>query len=203
MQSASTTRPCRAQRSRLPESRPTVPQPDRARRHPPGQGGWLPLQPRALGTIDVTCFNMAASQKFCNVRRNGQAALVVDDIGLADPWRVHLLEIRGTADAITAPADPRARTTRRRSESIARGSSASASKSPRTNPPDLAHDPEHSLSHDDPQQPAPHQARHSQARTAGGGDTDHRTWPKRGGSPRSSPPISIQRHSAALCTRPF
>ena len=70
------------------------------------------------GTIDVTGFNMAASQKFRNVRRNGQAALVVDDIASADPWRVDFLEIRGTADAITAPADPQARTTRRRSESI-------------------------------------------------------------------------------------
>ena len=56
-----------------------------------------------LGTIDVSGFNMAASQKFRNVRRNGQAALVVDDIASADPWRVRFLEIRGTADAIAAP----------------------------------------------------------------------------------------------------
>jgi len=56
-----------------------------------------------LGTIDVAGFNMAASQKFRNVRRNGQAALVVDDIASADPWRVRFLEIRGTADAIAAP----------------------------------------------------------------------------------------------------
>jgi pyridoxamine 5'-phosphate oxidase family protein len=40
-----------------------------------------------LGTIDVSGFNMAASQKFRNVRRNGQAALVVDDIASAGPWR--------------------------------------------------------------------------------------------------------------------
>jgi pyridoxamine 5'-phosphate oxidase family protein len=56
-----------------------------------------------LGPIDVSGFNMAASQKFRNVRRNGQAALVVDDIASADPWRVRFLEIRGTADAIAAP----------------------------------------------------------------------------------------------------
>lgn len=56
-----------------------------------------------LGTIDVSGFNMAASQKFRNVRRNGQAALVVDDIASVDPWRVRFLEIRGTADAIAAP----------------------------------------------------------------------------------------------------
>ena len=46
---------------------------------------------------------MGASQKFRNVRRNGQAALVVDDIASADPWRVRFLEIRGTADAIASP----------------------------------------------------------------------------------------------------
>ena len=56
-----------------------------------------------LGTIDVTGFNMAASQKFRNVRRNGRAALVVDDIASASPWRVRFLEIRGTAEAIPAP----------------------------------------------------------------------------------------------------
>ena len=56
-----------------------------------------------LGTIDVTGFNMAASQKFRNVRRNGRAALVVDDIASANPWRVRFLEIRGTAHAIPAP----------------------------------------------------------------------------------------------------
>lgn len=57
----------------------------------------------ALGTIDVTGFTMTTSQKFRNVRRNGQAALVVDDIASEDPWRVRFLEIRGTADAIPAP----------------------------------------------------------------------------------------------------
>ncbi len=55
-----------------------------------------------LDTIEVTGFNLAASQKFRNIRRNGQAALVVDDIASADPWRVRFLEIRGTADAIAA-----------------------------------------------------------------------------------------------------
>ena len=53
-----------------------------------------------LGTIDVTGFNLTSSQKFRNVRRNGQAALVVDDITSTDPWRVRFLEIRGTAEAV-------------------------------------------------------------------------------------------------------
>ena len=57
-----------------------------------------------LGTIDVTGFNMATSQKFRNVRRNGQAALVVDDIASASLWRVRFLEVQGTAKAIPAPS---------------------------------------------------------------------------------------------------
>jgi pyridoxamine 5'-phosphate oxidase family protein len=56
-----------------------------------------------LGTIDVTGFNMATSRKFRNVRRNGRAALVVDDIASASPWRVRILQIRGTAEAIPDP----------------------------------------------------------------------------------------------------
>jgi pyridoxamine 5'-phosphate oxidase family protein len=59
----------------------------------------------SLGTIDVTGFNLTSSQKFRNVTRNGQAALVVDDIVSTDPWRVRFLEVRGRAEAIAAP-DP-------------------------------------------------------------------------------------------------
>jgi pyridoxamine 5'-phosphate oxidase family protein len=57
------------------------------------------------GTIDIGGFNMAASRKFRNVAENGRAAFVVDDIASIDPWRVRCLEIRGDAEAITAPAD--------------------------------------------------------------------------------------------------
>ena len=59
-----------------------------------------------LGTIDVTGFNLAQSQKFRNVSRNGQAALVVDDIVSRQPWRVRFLEIRGTAEALPAAPEP-------------------------------------------------------------------------------------------------
>lgn len=55
------------------------------------------------GTIDIGGFNMAASRKFRNVAENGRAAFVVDDIASIDPWRVRCLEIRGDAEAITAP----------------------------------------------------------------------------------------------------
>jgi pyridoxamine 5'-phosphate oxidase family protein len=58
-----------------------------------------------LGTIDVTGFNLTSSQKFRNVSRNGHAALVIDDIVSVDPWRVRFLEIRGTADALTAASE--------------------------------------------------------------------------------------------------
>ena len=58
-----------------------------------------------LGTIDVTGFNLASSQKFRNVRRNGQAAFVVDDIMSTDPWRVRFLEIRGRAEALDDDTD--------------------------------------------------------------------------------------------------
>jgi len=58
-----------------------------------------------LGTIDVTGFNLTSSQKFRNVGRNGQAALVVDDIMSTDPWRVRFLEVRGTAEALGDDTD--------------------------------------------------------------------------------------------------
>jgi pyridoxamine 5'-phosphate oxidase family protein len=57
------------------------------------------------GTIDIGGFNMAASRKFRNVAASGRAAFVVDDIASVDPWRVRCVEIRGPAEAITAPAD--------------------------------------------------------------------------------------------------
>jgi len=55
------------------------------------------------GTIDIGGLAMSRSQKFRNVARNGQAAIVVDDIVSTDPWRVRFLEIRGAAEAIDGP----------------------------------------------------------------------------------------------------
>jgi len=57
------------------------------------------------GSIDVTGFNMSASQKYRNVSRDGRAALIVDDIASRQPWRVRFLEIRGTAEAVPGPQD--------------------------------------------------------------------------------------------------
>jgi pyridoxamine 5'-phosphate oxidase family protein len=79
-----------------------------------GPGGRLQNNPvgfrvnTAAGTIDIGGFKMGASQKFRNVRANGQAAFVVDDLVSVDPWTVRGLEIRGHAEALTgvAPSQP-------------------------------------------------------------------------------------------------
>jgi pyridoxamine 5'-phosphate oxidase family protein len=63
----------------------------------------------ALGTIDIGGHDMAASQKFRNVRHRPQVAFVVDDIVSFQPWRVRCLEIRGRAEALDAPTDSAAR----------------------------------------------------------------------------------------------
>jgi pyridoxamine 5'-phosphate oxidase family protein len=60
-------------------------------------------------TIDISGHDMAASQKFRNVRQGSKVALVVDDIASVQPWRVRCLEIRGRAEAIAAPHDSGAR----------------------------------------------------------------------------------------------
>jgi pyridoxamine 5'-phosphate oxidase family protein len=63
----------------------------------------------ATRTIDIGGHNMAASQKFRNVRNGSRAALVVDDIASTQPWQVRCLEIRGHAEAISEPSDSAAR----------------------------------------------------------------------------------------------
>jgi pyridoxamine 5'-phosphate oxidase family protein len=63
----------------------------------------------ATHTIDIGGHNMAASQKFRNVRNGSRVALVVDDIASVQPWRVRCLEIRGYAEAISEPSDSAAR----------------------------------------------------------------------------------------------
>jgi len=58
------------------------------------------------GTIDIGGWNMAASQKFRNVRANGRVAFVVDDLVTVQPWVVRGLEIRGRAEALTDAEPP-------------------------------------------------------------------------------------------------
>jgi pyridoxamine 5'-phosphate oxidase family protein len=53
-----------------------------------------------LGTIDVGGHRMARTKKYRDVRQNGWAAIVVDDLVSSDPWTPRMLEIRGRAEAI-------------------------------------------------------------------------------------------------------
>jgi len=78
-----------------------------------GPGGRLQNSPVGFrvnaeaGTIDIGGWNMGASQKFRNVRANGQVAFVVDDLVSERPWVVRGLEIRGHAEALTGAEPPR------------------------------------------------------------------------------------------------
>jgi pyridoxamine 5'-phosphate oxidase family protein len=55
---------------------------------------------RALGTIDISGYRMAASQKFRNVAARDRVAFAVDDIISREPWQVRCLEVRGTAEQV-------------------------------------------------------------------------------------------------------
>ncbi len=52
-----------------------------------------------LDTIDIGGRDMANTQKFRNVARNGLASFLVDDV--LPPWKPRSLEIRGTAQALS------------------------------------------------------------------------------------------------------
>jgi pyridoxamine 5'-phosphate oxidase family protein len=62
----------------------------------------------ALGTIDITGFNMGRSAKFRNVQANPHVAFVVDEVTEPSMEGAHFLEIRGIAEAVagTASSDP-------------------------------------------------------------------------------------------------
>ncbi len=59
-----------------------------------------------LDTIDVVGHGMLGSRKFRNVAANGQVAIVIDDVVSTTPLAIRCLEIRGTAEAVSGPADP-------------------------------------------------------------------------------------------------
>jgi pyridoxamine 5'-phosphate oxidase family protein len=62
---------------------------------------------QALGTIDISGYNMSRSRKYRNVADNGRVAFVVDDLASVQPWRPRCLEIRGRAEAVLeSPAGP-------------------------------------------------------------------------------------------------
>ncbi len=51
-----------------------------------------------LDTIDIGGYDMANTQKFRNIARNGLASLLVDDV--LPPWKTRSIEIRGHAQAL-------------------------------------------------------------------------------------------------------
>jgi pyridoxamine 5'-phosphate oxidase family protein len=56
-----------------------------------------------LDAIEVGGRDFAQSKKFRDVKRNGRAAIVIDDLASTDPWRPRGIEVRGRADAIEGP----------------------------------------------------------------------------------------------------
>ena len=51
-----------------------------------------------LGTIDIGGHDMANTKKYRDVRRTGQAAVVIDEV--LPPWRPQGIEVRGRAEAV-------------------------------------------------------------------------------------------------------
>jgi pyridoxamine 5'-phosphate oxidase family protein len=60
----------------------------------------------ALGTIDITGFNMAGSAKYRNVEANPTVAFVVDEVTEQSMEGAHFLEIRGVAETAVGTHDP-------------------------------------------------------------------------------------------------
>ncbi len=60
---------------------------------------------RALGTIDITGFNMVGSAKYRNVQSNPRVAFVVDEVTAESMEGVHFLEIRGYAEPAVGDHD--------------------------------------------------------------------------------------------------
>jgi pyridoxamine 5'-phosphate oxidase family protein len=56
----------------------------------------------AIDSIDIGGYDMANSQKFRNIARNGLASFLVDDV--LPPWKTRSMEIRGHAQALPAGA---------------------------------------------------------------------------------------------------
>jgi pyridoxamine 5'-phosphate oxidase family protein len=57
-----------------------------------------------LDTIDIGGYDMANTQKFRNIARNGLASLLVDDV--LPPWKTRSMEIRGQAQALPEDDQP-------------------------------------------------------------------------------------------------
>jgi pyridoxamine 5'-phosphate oxidase family protein len=60
----------------------------------------------ALGTIEITGFNMSGSAKYRNVQANPNVAFVVDEVTGQSMEGAHFLEIRGVAEIAVGTHDP-------------------------------------------------------------------------------------------------
>jgi pyridoxamine 5'-phosphate oxidase family protein len=56
-----------------------------------------------LDAIEISGHEFARTKKFRDVRHNGRAAIVIDDLASTDPWRPRGVEVRGRAEAIESP----------------------------------------------------------------------------------------------------
>ena len=56
-----------------------------------------------LDSIDIGGREFERSKKYRDVRRSGRAAIVIDDLASVDPWRPRGVEVRGRAEALSAP----------------------------------------------------------------------------------------------------
>jgi pyridoxamine 5'-phosphate oxidase family protein len=56
-----------------------------------------------LDAIEIGGRDFAGTKKFRDVKRNGRAAIVIDDLASTDPWRPRGVEVRGRAVAVDAP----------------------------------------------------------------------------------------------------
>jgi pyridoxamine 5'-phosphate oxidase family protein len=76
-----------------------------------GPGGIPQVKPvgftynAALGTIDITGFQMAGSAKYRNVRANPHVAFVVDEVTAPNMEGAHFLEVRGDAETAVGTHD--------------------------------------------------------------------------------------------------
>ena len=62
----------------------------------------------ALGTIDITGFNMGGSAKYRNVQAHPNVAFVVDKVTEQSMAGAHFLEIRGVAETTVGPTTGKA-----------------------------------------------------------------------------------------------
>ena len=57
----------------------------------------------AHDSIDVHGHDLGRTRKFRDVERTGRAAIVIDDLASAEPWRPRGVEVRGRAEAVSSP----------------------------------------------------------------------------------------------------